>query len=151
MDATNLQNYSEWVEFALMQLERARSYYKDLASRTDRHGFKTLLLSLIDQKTEHSKRLTEIKKAGNLGTMFKQQSNELAAGDFTAGDPPPADADYLELLSTVIEIEQGAVRLYRALRESCANADVALLFMHLADDAVKQEAMAKNRRELESL
>ena len=150
MDATNLQSYSELVEFTLMQLENARTYYKGLASRTDRHGFKTLLLSLIDQKTEHTRRLAEIRNAGNLDSLFKRQSVDLAARDFAMPEPA-SSGDYLDLLSALIENEQRTVRLYRVLEESCSNADAALLFRHLADDAAKQEAMVRNRRELESL
>jgi len=142
----------EAVDLAVEQEEAAVELYSTYLARTENQGLKQLLRSLIGQEKEHTRRLQELKKAGNVERLFTAEGKLGIDGERYRGTSGPvSELSSAQFLSVVVEKEGVAAELYELMASRTTNRELALLFRRLGGEERKHQAMARNRFELESL
>lgn len=118
-------------------------YYKKCIDQ----NFRNLLLSVIEQKNEHLKRIKEIKAMGNLETLFsfKPLNIENTTIKYSPG------IKYLDFLKALIERHDIMSRIYKEMMEQSLNQDIKLLFKRLEFEINKQKSIISSRYELEKI
>ena len=136
------------IDLAISKIEGFKKEYIDYYKKSVNQNFKKLLLSIVEQKNEHLKRIKEIKQLGNLDAIFSYNK------PFTPGETAlrySPDITYLTFLQLIIQRNEIISSLYINLMDCSLNQDVKLLFKRLDFDIKKQISIISDRYELEKI
>ncbi|MBA7485007.1 MAG: hypothetical protein GH155_05800 [Spirochaeta sp.] len=142
----------EIIDFALERERESQQIYLDYARKTQRMGFRKLLLSMVDMEKEHENKLKELKEGKGQSPIFSgTQSVETRLTDFIAQEEFSPDMDYGDFLVLIIKREEKAEKLYEELKSLAADTEVKELFSLLAGEEKKHKSWAQDRYDLEIL
>ena len=142
----------EIIDFALERERESQEIYLDYARKTERIGFRQLLLSMADMEKEHENKLKELKEEKGQSPLFDgTQSIEARLTDFMVQEEFSPDMDYGNFLLLIIKREEKAEKLYEELKSIAADTEVKELFSWLAEEERKHKAWVQDRYDLEVL
>ncbi len=142
----------EIIDFALERERESQEIYLDYARKTQRMGFRQLLLSMVDMEKEHENKLKELKEGKGRSFLFDgTQSLKARFTDFMVQEEFSPDMDYGDFLVLIIKREEKALKLYEELESLVADTEVKELFSWLAEEEKKHKAWAQDRYDLEIL
>ena len=140
------------IDFALKRERESQEIYLDYARKTERTGFRQLLLSMVDMEKEHENKLKELKEGKGQSALFNgTQSVEIRLTNYIAQEEFSPDMDYGDFLVLIIKREEKAEKLYEELKSLAADTEVKELFSWLAEEERKHKAWAQDRYDLEIL
>jgi rubrerythrin len=140
------------IDFALERERESQEIYLDYARKTQRMGFRQLLLSMADMEKEHENKLKELKEGKGQSALFDgTQSVEARLTDFMVEEEFSLDMDYGDFLVLIIKREEKAEKLYEELKSIAVDTEVEELFSWLAEEERKHKAWAQDRYDLEIL
>ncbi len=140
------------IDFALERERESQEIYLDYARKTQRIGFRQLLLSMVDMEKEHENKLKELKEGKDQSDLFSDsESVKARLTDFIAQEEFSPDMDYGDFLVLIIKREEEAEKLYEELKSIAVNTEVEELFSWLAEEERKHKAWAQDRYDLEVL
>ena len=140
------------IDFALERERESQEIYLDYARKTQRIGFRQLLLSMVDMEKEHENKLKELKEGKDQSDLFSDsESVKARLTDFIAQEEFSPDMDYGDFLVLIIKREEKAEKLYEELKSFAAETEVKELFSWLAEEERKHKAWAQDRYDLEVL
>lgn len=143
---------TEVIDFALERERESQDMYLDYARKTDRIGFRQLLLSMADMEKEHENKLKELKERKDQASLLSAaQSIKARLTDFMVPAEFSPDMDYEDFLVLIIKREEKAQKLYEELESLAANTEMKELFSWLAEEEKKHKAWAQDRYDLEIL
>jgi len=142
----------EVIDFALERERESQEIYLDYARKTQRMGFRRLLLFMVDMEKEHENKLKELKEGKDQSALFSG-SGSLGARltDFIKQEEFSPDMDYGDFLVLIIKREEKAEKLYEELESLAADTELKELFSWLAEEERKHKAWAQDRYDLELL
>lgn len=142
----------EIIDFALEREKESQEIYLDYSRKTQRMGFRQLLLSMVDMEKEHEDKLQELKERKDQSALFRgSESVKARLTDFIAQEEFSPDMDYGDFLVLIIKREEKTEKLYEELESLAAGTEVKELFSWLADEERKHKAWAQDRYDLEIL
>ena len=142
----------EIINFALEREKESQEVYLDYVRKTERIGFRQLLLSMVDMEKEHENKLQELKERKDQSSLFSGSENfKGRLTDFIAQEEFSPDMDYGDLLVLVIKREEKAEKLYEELKLLAVDTEVKELFSWLAEEEGKHKTWAQDRYDLEIL
>jgi len=142
----------EIIDFALERERESQAVYLDYARKTQRMGFRQLLLSMVDMEKEHENKLQELKERKDQSALFSgSESVKARLTDFIAQEEFSQDMDYGNFLVLIIKREEMAEKLYEELKSLAADTEVKQIFSWLAEEERKHKAWAQDRYDLEIL
>lgn len=142
----------EIIDFALERERESQEIYLDYARKTQRMGFRQLLLSMVDMEKEHENKLKELKEGKGRSFLFDgTQSLKARFTDFMVQEEFSPDMDYGDFLVLIIKREEKALKLYEELESLVADTEVKELFSWLAEEEKKHKVWAQDRYDLEIL
>jgi len=142
----------EIIDFALERERESQEIYLNYARKTQRMGFRQLLLSIVDMEKEHENKLKELKEGKDQSTLFSgSESVKARLTDFMVQEDFSPDMDYGDFLVLIIKREEKAKKLYEELESLAADTEVKELFSWLANEEGKHKTWAQDRYDLEIL
>ena len=136
------------IDFTVNEIEDFKRNYIDYYKKCVNQNFKKMLLSIIEQKNEHLKRIKEIKQQGNLNSLFSYKEPIIAKEPTLKYS---SAINYLDFLLLIIQRNEIISDLYLKLMNCSLNQDVKLLFKRLEFDIKKQISIISDRYELEKI
>jgi len=142
----------EIIDFALERERESQEIYLNYARKTQRMGFRQLLLSIVDMEKEHENKLKELKEEKDQSALFSgSESVKARLTDFMVQEDFSPDMDYGDFLVLIIKREEKAKKLYEELESLAADTEVKELFSWLANEEGKHKTWAQDRYDLEIL
>jgi len=138
-------------DFAIQMEKDAEKFYRDLANKTDKVGFKNILNMLADDEVKHGEIFTNLKanettnmetteiltKSKNIFQEMKAQNVEII----------PVDEE-VDLYTNAREIEQKGVDSYKELVKKVKDENQKMILMKIIDEEERHFYLLDNLVEL---
>jgi rubrerythrin len=140
----DFNNIDDILDFAMEAEQGAVDFYNDLAKTAKNDDMRSVFEKFAQEEMGHKARLTQIKEMGTMSLTIEQVQN-LKMAEYMPKIKPTPNMSYSEVLVLAMSREKAAFKLYMALSERVATADMKQLFLSLA----VEESKHKLRFELE--
>lgn len=132
------QSADDILDFAIAREEEAYSFYMDLASKMETAGIKSVFEGFAREEKGHREKLLRVKE-GKILMKPEQKVMDLKIGDYLVDVEATPDMDYQQALILAMKKEKAAFKLYMDLSEKSGDADIAALFVSLANEEAKHK------------
>jgi rubrerythrin len=151
-NCNDFHSVEEALDFAIQREKDSQAMYLDYASRTDRVGLRSLLVSMAGQEKGHERSLRELRANRAVSSLFsKPKVLDLKMDEYSSSAAFDPEMSYQDFLLLVIHKEEEAHALYRGLEACSIPDDLRFLFRGLAEEEKRHKALAQDRYDLEIL
>lgn len=126
------------LDFAIAGEEAAYIFYMELAGKVTTPGMKPIFEGFAQEEKGHKEKLLRIKN-GKLKLKHDQKVMDLKIGDYLTDVEATDDMDYQQALIVAMKREKAAYKLYMDLSAKTADADIAALFVSMANEEAKHK------------
>ncbi len=133
-----MNSLEEILNFAIGEEQAAVAFYTSLRAQTPSAGMRPVLQEIIDEERKHEARLKQMQSEGIQPTSSAQVP-DLKIADYLVEIRPGPDLSYRELLMLAMQKEMAAVRMYTALADQVADADLRQIFRQLAQEEARHK------------
>jgi rubrerythrin len=125
------RTFEEILDFAILQEKAAQAFYTKMAAEVRRPEVRLLYLSLVDEESEHERRLAGLKQTSY--QLTEPDIQALNDSGYLKALPVPPDITFRQAVKLAWDKERSARLLYLLLADTIDDRDFSDLFRQLAD------------------
>jgi len=133
-----MNSLEEIMNFAIGEEQAAVAFYTSLAAQTSSAEMRLVLREIAGEERKHEARLKQMQAQG-IQLTSSPQVPDLKIADYLVEIKPGPELSYRELLMLAMQKEMAAVRMYTALAEQVADADLRQTFRQLAQEEARHK------------
>ena len=133
-----MNSLEEIMNFAIGEEQAAVAFYTSLAAQTPSAEMRLVLQEIAGEERKHEARLKQMQAQG-IQLSSGPQVPDLKVADYLVEITPGPELSYRELLMLAMQKEMAAVRMYTALAEQVADADLRQIFRQLAQEEARHK------------